>query len=270
MRALLVLLSAVSLLCACTKEVQVVSAPSGADSTVVEEQASVELRLSKADLLRFADVEDGIWKEARNAGLIKVGNKIINRDLIIIPTTGEASLGGSYGEYSESGLLTTESDAETGDIVQTFMISAKFAGDLSSGGQILTLEEDRFIAGSNDIAYAMLYQAVPENLPGYVVIAEPAKELGSSFLRVIGLAEVKQVKQGVVALPKEKGGATGTLCTLEMIVSNREIESDDRIFLLDVNVAALEPGAILSEGEPETVVVLPPSSDKVQEPSETK
>jgi hypothetical protein len=60
------------------------------------------------------------------------------------------------------------------------------------------------------------------------------------------------------------------MSTLEMIVSNREIESDDRIFLLDGNVAALEPGAILSEGEPETVVVLPPSSDKVQEPSETK
>ena len=270
MRALLVLLSAVFLLSACTKEVQVVSAPSGIDSTVVEEQASVELRLSKSDLLRFTDVEDGIWKEARNAGLIKVGNKIINRDLIIIPSKGVPSLGGGFGEYTESGMLTTESDSETGDVVQNFMVSAKFSGDLALGGQILTLEEDRYVAASSDIAYALLYQAVPETLPGYVAIAEPAKELGSSFLRVIGVAEVKQVKQGIVALPKEQGGTTGTLCTLEVLVSNREIEDGDRVFLMNVDVAALEPGAILPDGEPETVVVLPPSSDKVQEPSEKK
>ncbi|WP_156902407.1 hypothetical protein [Desulfomicrobium escambiense] len=270
MRALLVLLSAVFLLSACAKEVQLVSTPSDIDSTVVEEQASVELRLSKADLLRFTDVEDGIWKEARTAGLIKVCNKILNKDLLLIPTPGGASLGGGFGEYTESGMLTTESDSETGDTVQTFMVSASFAGDLASGGQILTLEEDRFIAGSSDIAYAMLYQAVPESVPSHVVIAEPAKELGSSFLRVIGMAEIKQIKQGTVALPKEQGGTTGTLCTLEILVSNREIEAGDRIFLMNVDVAALEPGSTLAEGEPETVVVMPPSSDKVQEPSETK
>jgi hypothetical protein len=116
----------------------------------------------------------------------------------------------------------------------------------------------------------MLYQAVPDTLPAHVVIAEPAKELGSSFLRVIGMAEVKQVKQGIVALPKEQGGATGTLCTLEVLVSNREIESGDRIYLMNVEVAALDSEAIQAEGEPETVVVLPPHSDKVQEPKENK
>mgnify|MGYP003584982328 CR=1 FL=1 len=270
MRALLMLLSAVFLLGACSKEVQVVSAPSGIESTVVEEEASVELRLSKSDLLRYTDVDEGIWKEARTAGLIKVSNKILNKDLLIIPSAGVPSLGGGFGEYTESGVLTTESDPETGDFIQSFMVSAKFSGDLALGGQILTLEEDRFIAGSSDIAYAMLYQAVPDTLPGHVVIAEPAKELGSSFLRVIGMAEIKQVKQGTVALPKEQGGATGTLCTLEVLVSNREIEAGDRVFLMNVDVAALEPGAVLDEGEPETVVVLPPSSDKVQEPSEKK
>ncbi len=270
MRALLVLLSAVFLLSACAKEVQLVSTPSDIESTVVEEQASVELRFSKADLLRFTDVEEGIWKEARTAGLIKVCNKILNKDLLIIPVSGVPSLGGGFGEYTESGVLTTESDPETGDLIQSFMVSAKFSGDLALGGQILTLEEDRFISGSGEVAYAMLYQAVPDTIPGHVVIAEEAKELGKSFLRVIGMAEIKQVKQGTVALPKEQGGATGTLCTLEILVSNREIESGDRVFLMNVDVAALEPGSTLAEGEPETVVVLPPSSDKVQEPSEKK
>jgi hypothetical protein len=270
MRALLVLLSAVFLLSACSKEVKVVSTGSGIESTVVSEQANVELRLSKTDLLRYTDVEEGIWREARTAGLIKVGNKILNKDLIIVPASGVAALGGGFGEYTQSGVLASEGDPETGDLVQNFMVTARFAGDLSLGGQIVTLEEDRFIAGSNDIAYAMLYQAVPDTLPAHVVIAEPAKELGSSFLRVIGMAEVKQVKQGIVALPKEQGGATGTLCTLEVLVSNREIESGDRIFLMNVDVAALDSEAIQAEGEPETVVVLPPHSDKVQEPKENK
>lgn len=270
MRALLVLLSAVFVLSACSKEVKVVSAPTDIESTVFEEQAVVELRLSKSDLLRYTDVDAGIWDEARNAGLIKVGNKILNRDLIIVPTSGIAALAGGFGEYSESGFLATQGDPETGDVVQNFMVTAKFSGDTSLGGQILTLEEDRFVAGSQDIAYGMLYQAVPEMLPGHVVIAETAKELGSSFLRVIGIAEVKQVKQGRVALPPEQGGATGTLCTLEILVSDREVESGDRIFLMNVDVAALEPGAVVIDGEPETVVVVPPHSDTVQEPAEKK
>ena len=270
MRALLVLLSAVFVLSACSKDVQVISTQSNIESTVFDEQATVELRLSESDLLRFADVDDGIWNEARTAGLIKLGNKILNRDIVIVPTSGVAGLGGGFGEYSESGLLTSQRDAETGDLVQNFSITAKFSGDLSLGGQILTLEEDRFIAGSYDIAYAMLYQAVPEVLPGHVIIAEVAKEIGKDFLRVIGIAEVKQVKQGLVALPKEQGGATGTLCTLEILVSDREIESGDRIFLMNVDVAALEPGAVVVEGEPETVVVVPPHSDTVQEPAEKK
>jgi len=270
MRALLVLLSAVLMFSACSKEVQVVSTGVDQEPLLVEEQASVELRFSKAELVRFSDVEAGIWKEARNAGLIKVGNKILNRDLVIVPAVGMTSLNGDFGEYSQSGMLISEGDPETGDLVQTFLITASFAGDVGQSGQILSLEEDRFIAGPNDIAYGMLYQAVPDNVPSHVIIAEPVKELGKSFLRVIGLAEVKQVKQGTVALPKEQGGVTGTLCTLELLVSNREIESGDSIFLLAVDVAALEPGAVAVEGVPETVVVQPPHSDSVQEPKEYK
>ena len=270
MRALLVLLSAVLMFSACSKEVQVVSTGGDQEPLFVEEQAGVELRFSQAELVRFTDVESGIWKEARNAGLVKVCNKILNRDLVIVPAVGMTSLNGNFGEYSQSGMLVSEGDAETGDLVQSFMISASFAGDLGQGGQILSLEEDRFIAGSDDIAYAMLYQAVPEKLPSHVVIAEEVEELGSSFLRVIGMAEVKQVKQGTVALPKEQGGATGTLCTLEVLVSNREVESGDRIFLMSVGVEALEPGAVMIDGVPETVVVQPPHSDSVQEPKEYK
>lgn len=270
MRALLVLLSAVFMLSACSKEVQVVSAGSNQEPLQVEEQAGVDLRFSKADLARFTDVEAGIWKEARSAGLIKVCNKILNRDLVIVPAVGMTSLSGAFGEYAQSGMLVSEGDPETGDLVQSFLITARFAGDLGQGGQILSLEEDHYIAASNDIAYAMLYQAVPDKLPSHVVIAEQIDELGSSFLRVIGMAEVKQVKQGIVALPKEQGGATGTLCTLEMLVSNREVESGDRIFLMSVDVEALEPGAVIRDGLPETVVVQPPHSDSVQEPKEYK
>jgi hypothetical protein len=39
---------------------------------------------------------------------------------------------------------------------------------------------------------------------------------------------------------------------------------------MNVDVAALDSEAIQAEGEPETVVVLPPHSDKVQEPKENK
>jgi len=39
---------------------------------------------------------------------------------------------------------------------------------------------------------------------------------------------------------------------------------------MDVDVAALDPKAIVTQGEPETVVVLPPNSDAVSEPSEQK
>jgi hypothetical protein len=84
------------------------------------------------------------------------------------------------------------------------------------------------------------------------------------------MAEIKQLMQDTVALPKEQGGATGVLCNLEIIVSDREVEAGDRIFLMNVDVAALDPDAVIAQDEPDTVVVLPPHSDTVSEPSEQK
>lgn len=270
MRALLVLLSAVFMLSACSKEVKLVSASSTQEPLQVEEQATVELRLSETDLAKYTDQDEGVWKEARKAGLLKVFNKILNRDLIIVPVDG-GPLAASYGSYTQSGFLVREGDAETGDIVQSFMVSARFAGDLGQGGQIIALEEERYVSGMHDISYVMFYQNMPSALPSYVAIAEPVKELGSSFFRVVGMAEVKQLMHDTVALPKNQGGATGRLCAIEIVVSDREVEAGDRIFLMNVDVAALEPEAGLGpDGEPETVTVLPPHSDTVQEPKEKK
>ncbi|MDY0226056.1 MAG: hypothetical protein RBR38_04410 [Desulfomicrobium apsheronum] len=270
MRALLVLLSAVFIFGGCSKEVKLVSANSAQEPIRVEEQATVELRLSEMDLIKYVDADTGIWTEARNAGLVKVFNKILNKDIVIVPVAGMTPLGRMDGAFSQSGLLNTQGDPETGDLVQSFLISASFVGDLSLGGQIISLEEDRYIAGMHDVLYAMLYQTTPESLPSYVAIAEPVGELGTSFYRVIGMAEIKQLMQDTVALPKEQGGATGVLCNLEIIVSDREVEAGDRIFLMNVDVAALDPDAVIAQDEPDTVVVLPPHSDTVSEPSEQK
>ncbi|PKN42304.1 MAG: hypothetical protein CVU60_06300 [Deltaproteobacteria bacterium HGW-Deltaproteobacteria-18] len=270
MRALLVLLSAVFIFGGCSKEVKLVSANTAQEPIRVEEQATVELRLSEMDLAKYVDADTGVWTEARNAGLIKVFNKILNKNIVIVPVAGMTPLGRMDGAFTQSGLLNTQGDPETGDLVQNFMVSTSFVGDLGLGGQIISLEEDRFIAGMHDVLYAMLYQAVPESLPSFVAIAEPVKELGTSFFRVIGMAEIKQLMQDTVALPKEQGGATGVLCNLEIIVSDREVEAGDRIFLMNVDVAALDPGAVIAQDEPDTVVVLPPHSDTVSEPSEQK
>ncbi len=270
MRALLVLLSAVFMLSACSKEVKVVSASGAQEPLRVEESANVEMRFSEADLARFVDVQAEIWKAGRNAGLIKVFNQILNKDLLIVPTVGAIGPGELPGTYRQQGALDMTGDAETGDVVQSFLITTRFVGDLSVGGQIVSIEEGRYIAGLHDISYAMLYQTVPSSLPSCVAIAEPVGELGSSFFRVIGVAVVKQLMQDTVALPKQEGGATGTLCSLEIVVSDREVEAGDRVFLMDVDVAALDEGAAPLDGEPETVVVLPPHRDTVQEPKEKK
>ena len=270
MRALLVLLSAVFILGGCSKEVKLVSANSAQEPIRVEEQATVELRLSEMELLKYVDADTGVWTEARNAGLIKVFNKILNKNIVIVPVAGMTPLGRMDGAFTQSGLLNTQGDPETGDLVQSFLISASFVGDLSLGGQIISLEEDRYVSGMHDVLYAMLYQTTPESLPSFVAIAEPVGELGSSFYRIIGMAEIKQLMQDTVALPKERGGATGVLCNLEIIVSDREVEAGDRIFLMNVDVAALDPDAIIAQDEPDTVVVLPPHSDTVSEPSEQK
>jgi len=270
MRALFVLLSAVFILGGCSKEVKLVSANTAQEPIRVEEQATVEMRLSEMDLAKYVDADTGVWTEARNAGLVKVFNKILNKNVIIVPVAGMTPLGRTEGEFTQTGTLNTQGDPETGDLVQSFLISASFVGDLSLGGQIIALEEDRYVSGMHDVLYAMLYQAVPESLPSYVAIAEPAPEIGSSFYRLIGMAEIKQLMQDTVALPKEQGGATGVLCNLEIMVSDREVEAGDRIFLMDVDVAALDPDAVIAQDEPETVVVLPPYADTVREPSEQK
>jgi hypothetical protein len=61
------------------------------------------------------------------------------------------------------------------------------------------------------------------------------------------------------------------MCSLEIVVSDREVEAGDRIFLMNLDVTALDSSAVVAEdGEPEIVQVLPPHSDTVQEPKEKK
>lgn len=269
MRALLLLLSAVFVLSACSKDLKPVST-TAMEPLEIQESATVDLRLSETELAKYLTVEEGFWIEARKAGLNKLFNKILNRNISIVPVAGTGG-GSTYGLYTQSGLLSDIKDEETGDVAQSFMLSARFNNDLSAGGQILSIEEDHFISGSNDIVYAMLYQTVPQSLPAYVVVAEPIAEVGSNFFRVIGMAEVMQVTRSIFAMPANQGGATGAMCSLEVLVSDRELEAGDRIFLMNVDVTALDSAPALTEdGEPEIVQVLPPHSDTVQEPKEKK
>ena len=271
MRALLVLLSAVFLLGGCSKEVKPVSTLATLEPLEISEMAKVDLLLSDTDLGKYTDAEDGFWKEARKAGLVKLFNKILNKNISLVPLAGTTGIDGGYGLYTQTGVLNTQQDQETGDFAQSFVLSATFNNDLSVGGQIISLEEGNYVAASDHIAYAMLYQAVPQTLPAYVVIAEPIAEVGSDFYRVIGMAEVIQVTRTIFAMPKDQGGATGAMCSLEIVVSDREIEAGDRIFLMNLDVTALDSDAVVTEdGEPEIVQVQAPYSDKVQEPKEKK
>jgi hypothetical protein len=271
MRALLVLLSAVFMLSGCSKEVKPVSTTTTLEPLEIREMVKVDLLLSESDLGKYMDAEEGFWKEARKAGLIKLFNKILNRNISLVPLAGTTGIDGGYGFYSQTGVLDAQQDQETGDFAQSFVLSATFNNDLSVGGQIVSLEEGTYVAGSDQIAYAMLYQAVPQTLPAYVAIVEPIAEVGSNFYRLIGMAEVIQVTRTIFAMPKDQGGATGAMCSLEIVVSDREVEVGDRIFLMNLDVTALASDAIVTEdGEPEIVQVLPPHRDTVQEPKEKK
>lgn len=271
MRALIVLVCAVLSFSACSKEVKLVPTASSLEAVRIEDRTMIEMRLSKTDLTKYVDAQDGVWQETRTAGMLKLFNKILNRDVVIAPVAGMAPLGDFDGSYTQTGVLDMAGDEETGDIVQTFMISAGFAADMDLGGQIVSIEEDRYLAGMHDVFYGVLYNVVPQSLPAYVAIAERIGELGSNLHRVIGMAEVKQVMQDKVALSQAQGSAVGTLCSFEVVVSDREIEAEDLIFLLTANIAALDAATAASiDDEPETVVVLPPHADAVQEPAEMK
>jgi hypothetical protein len=270
MRALLVLLSAVFMLSGCSKDVKPVSTTTTLDPLEIHETVKVDLLLSELDLERHLDLEEGFWKEARKAGLIKLFNKMLNRNISLVPIEGTTGIGGEYGLYTQTGVLNSQQDEETGDFAQSFMLSASFSNDLSVAGQIVSLQEGNYVAASDHIVYAMLYQTVPQTLPAYAVIAEPISEVGSDFYRVIGMAEFIQVTRSIFAMPANQGGATGAMSSLEIVVSDREVEAGDLVFLMNVDIAALDPDAVIAQDEPETVVVLPPHSDTVREPSENK
>lgn len=271
MRVLPVLLSLIFFLSACAKEVTLVTDTASSEPLAVEGTDVIELRLSPEEIARYADKDAEIWAKAREAGLIKVFNKIVNRNLIMVPADGIIPLGAMAGEYGQYGTLTDVTDEETGDMVQKFSVSAGFTADMDLSGRIVVLEEDAYIAGMHDVAYAMLHRAIPQQTPAYAVIAEPAKELSSHVLRLIGLAEIKQITPHTVALPGTQQQVAGTLCTLEIMASDREIEADDRVFLLDVEVAALDPEARQAiAADPETVIVQPRHVDTIEEPKEQK
>lgn len=271
MRVLLLLLSAIFMLSSCSKEVQLMATSFSQEPVVVEEKSSLELRLSPIDLAQYVDVEAGVWQKAREVGLPKVFQKLIHKNIMITSADGAMYLSSVDGEYTQHGYIAHYFDAETGDMVQNFMLTARFMGDLALGGEIITIDEDRYIAGMFDIVYAILYETIPNSLPAYVAIARPLKELGSDFYRVTAMAEVQQIEGNEIALPLDKGGAHGTLCSLEIISSGREVEAGDKIFLMSVDITALEP----QETEPvadelETIVIQPPQVDTIEEPQEQK
>lgn len=271
MRIWLVVLIAAFLLSSCSKEVQLMTTSFSQDAVIVEEKGHVELRLSPMDLARYVDVDEGIWQEAREKGLPRVFQKLINKNIVVTPVDGAIPLGSVDGEYSQQGLIAHQIDEETGDLVQDFMITVRFMGDLDLGGEIITIEDSRYLAGTYDLAYAILYDAVPASLPAYVAIARPLKELGSSFYQVTGMAEVQQIEGHDIALPLNKGGARGTLCSLVISSTGREVEAGDKIFLLSVDITALDKERVIqSPDEPETIVVTPPQVDTVEEPKEQK
>lgn len=271
MRALLVVLSAVLVFSACAKEVRLVDDTGSTDPIVWNEKAIVEVRLSDAELGILADVETGVWEKAREIGLQKVFNKMLVKDTVFVPVDGVTALDSLDGAYTQAGAVTQDRDPETGDLVQSFGITARFVGDLSLGGEIVTVEESNYLAGGTDTVYAMLYTNVPAELPAYVLIAEPVNELGAGFYRMIGMGELVQTMDNTVSLPQDKGGASGKLCSVEVVVSNREVEPGDKVFLMSVELTALDSDLPTpTETELDTVVVEPLHKDVVHAPKEQK
>lgn len=276
MRSFFVLLVALFMLGACSKKSQVITTSDIREPAHFEESGLVELQLNKEDVALFADRESEIWKQARRLALTNVTNKIFNRDLIVQPVDGYDVQSSGLGSVIQNGFLADMSTSDTGDFIQKFRVHLSFDGDNRQGGQILVQEEHNFLGAINDIVYAVLYQAVPDDVPAYAVIAEPVDELSGSFVRVIGLAEVKQIQNSHVTVTNpdrsndEARTLSGTLCSLEIVVSDREIEAGDRIFLANAEFTALDPESQSADAPLETVVVQPAYSDKVQEPAAQK
>lgn len=271
MRSVLVLMTAVFLLGACsTKEVQVISVEGTQEPVRIEESGTVEVQMGKAELARFTDREEEIWKAARIAGLTKVFNKILTKDYVLLPSTGTAMSDPAAGTVSQHGRLAIDGDVETGDFLQQFLVTVKFAGDTRTSGQLVANKEGNYLSGMHDLAYAVLFGQAPMSLPAYVAIAKSSEELGPNFAKVIGVAEIKQVLDNKMTLTREQTSMSGTLCVLEIMVSSGEIEKGDQLYLLKTDVAALDAAKSIVEPELETVVVQPPYSDKVKEPKAKK
>ena len=99
MRVLLVVLSLVLSLGACAKKAAVVPDASSHEPLIAEEKAVVELQLSPEELEQYTDRDAEIWKKACSTGLVSAFNKMINRDLVMIPSDGLVPLGASGGNY---------------------------------------------------------------------------------------------------------------------------------------------------------------------------
>lgn len=232
MRVVFLLSIFMMVLCACSPNVQI-PAETFQPPAQIEEEAIVTLRFSQPELNAFVDKEAEIWRQARATGLAKVFYKILDREVVFHPAVGLAMLGQAHGAYTQKGAISSQKEAETGDLIQTFEVSTVFVGDPDLGGHIIVQEGNRYISSTNDVVYAMLLALPPQSPPLYVAIAKPVAELGPGFLRLAGMAEIKQVMGAV-----KSQGQDGTLCALNIVGSDREIEAGDQIFLLSVAVIA--------------------------------
>ena len=237
-------------------------------------ESVTKIRLTEYDIAGYSSVDQAMWTEGIRAGMRDVFNEYLQLEPVFRFTEGSGGCADTGG-VQRIGTVTFTPDPVTGDYVQRFRAAARFAPGKECAGRILSLEEDRFLAGTGDRFTAVVYGSLPAEGDGYFLVAENLEEVGAGVLQVIGSGRIIRSLGPAGYGSGSKVEPAGTLCQGELWETAREVEQGDHIFLLSTSVEALPEFATEEQGpEPaknhQEVVVEPTMEPVYQEPGESK
>ena len=237
----------------------------------VVKSARVKVTITPNQLKNQPEYDEVFWTRARSQGMTEIGNAYIQHAPLVSGIDDPNQTLSCPELFTQSGTVAEIQDAQTGDYQQDVTFEAAFIPEKQMTGQILRLEQNRYIVSMKDRIVFRLFSSCPINPPAFFLVAQRIHNDNLTFLKIIGSGHV--IDSIADNQPTPRYGPTGTLCLAELGQTTSEVEKGDIIFMLRVKAHAVarKTFAALPTGEASSEIIVEPSFEPEPDlPLETK
>ena len=242
----------------------------------MQQKVSLKIIISERETGQSKDLESVFWEKATAKGVKELARKFLQKHILIKGSMGKVPSHEKIYFFQKTGKIAPLKLPVTNDLMQKFEFEFTLIPDWKLAGQIKTIEDDRYIAGTHDRVTLLLFDYYPLTTPAFFVVGRQVAEdrttmSHNALVRIVGFGKLTQAL-GPAARANIDDKSSGTLAHGIILEAEQEILRGDLIFLVMLKAEArpeiqTSPGQIPDVNE---VVVEPEFVDEKPLHRETK